>query len=52
VVARTDHHLAVAVSLDVSNALNTIGWEVVLVAVSRIGLPPYLRRILLSYFGE
>lgn len=43
--------LAVAVSLDIRNAFNTIGWEIVRGALIRMGFPPYLRRILDSYLS-
>lgn len=43
---------AVAVSLKILNAFNTIGWETVTAALVRIGFPPYLQRILGSYMSE
>lgn len=43
--------MAVAVSLDIRNAFNTIGWEIVRGALIRMDIPPYLRRILDSYLS-
>lgn len=42
---------AVAVSLDIRNAFNTIGWRTVREALIRMDFPPYLRRILGSYLS-
>jgi len=43
--------IAVAVSLDIRNAFNTIGWATVREASARMGFPPYIRRILDSYLS-
>lgn len=45
-------HTAVAVSLDIRNAFNSIGWKVMRAALERMGIPPYLRWILGSFLSE
>ncbi|XP_046974308.1 uncharacterized protein LOC124540683 [Vanessa cardui] len=40
-----------AVSLDISNAFNTLPWEVVLEALSYHNVPDYLRRTIADYFS-
>jgi len=44
--------LAVAVSLDIQNAFNTVGWEVITTALARMRFPPYVRRIVGSYLSD
>ncbi|KAL4084097.1 hypothetical protein QTP88_029413 [Uroleucon formosanum] len=43
---------AAAVSLDIRNAFNTVGWGVVRAALVRMGFPAYVRRVLDSYLSE
>ena len=49
---RQSNGYGVAVSLDVKNAFNSIPHGVVLAALERFGLPPYLLHVLRSYFQE
>ncbi|KMQ88532.1 reverse transcriptase [Lasius niger] len=44
--------LAFVVSLDISNAFNSIPWRVIRRALRRKAYPPYIRRILDSYFAN
>jgi len=44
--------MAVAVSLNISNTFNTVGWDVVRTALERIGFPPYFRGTTFSYLGD
>lgn len=41
-----------AVSLDIRNAFNTVGWDGVRAALVRMDFPPYIRLILESYLSE
>lgn len=43
---------AFVVSLDISNAFNSIPWRVIRAALRRKSFPPYLRRILDSYLSN
>ncbi|CAG4936399.1 unnamed protein product [Colias eurytheme] len=43
--------VALAISLDISNAFNTLPWDKILNGLARHRLPPYLRGIILSYLG-
>lgn len=40
----------VAVSLDIKNAFNSVGWRKILGALEELQMPPYLRRMVRSYF--
>jgi hypothetical protein len=40
-----------AVSLDISNAFNTLPWEIVLVAVQFHNVPAYLQQAVAAYFA-
>lgn len=42
----------VAVSLDISNAFNSLPWPVINVSLAERGIPRYLRRIIASYLYE
>ncbi|CAG4935877.1 unnamed protein product [Colias eurytheme] len=44
--------VALAISLDISNAFNTLPWDKILDGLSRHRLPSYLRRIISSYLRE
>lgn len=44
--------VVLAVSLDISNAFNTLPWDRIREALARFDLPPYIRRILASYLGR
>ena len=44
--------MAVVVSLDIQNAFNTVGWDVIAAALVRMGFPPYIRRIVGSYLSD
>ena len=43
--------MAVAVSLDIEKAFNTVGWEVITAALARMRFPPYIRRMIGSYLS-
>ncbi|KAA5726891.1 hypothetical protein F3G25_28575, partial [Klebsiella pneumoniae] len=43
--------VALAVSLDIANAFNTLPWTVIGGALERHGVPLYLRRLVGSYLG-
>jgi len=51
-VAVSARRYAVAVSLDIRNAFNTVGWGVVRAALVRMGFPAYVRRVLDSYLSD
>jgi len=40
------------VGLDIKNAFNSIRWGVIQDAVIRMGLPPYIRKIIRSYLSS
>lgn len=40
------------VTLDVRNAFNSANWDCILVALRRMAVPEYVRRVILSYFSE
>ena len=42
--------MCVAVSLDIRNAFNSVGWEHVLDALGAWDVPPYIRQLMASYF--
>ncbi|CAB0038178.1 unnamed protein product [Trichogramma brassicae] len=42
----------VIVTLDVKNAFNSARWNHILSALEKMGVPPYLRRIIASYFSD
>jgi len=44
--------MCVAVSLDIRNAFNSIGWDHVMQALILWDIPPYLRNLLQSYFND
>ncbi|KAA5557234.1 reverse transcriptase family protein, partial [Pseudomonas aeruginosa] len=44
--------VALAVSLDIANAFNTLPWSVIGAALERHGVPPYLRRLVGSYLED
>jgi len=44
--------VAVCVSLDISNAFNTLPWDRIGGALYHHGVPPYLRRVLRGYFSD
>lgn len=44
--------MCVAVSLDIRNAFNSIGWDHVMQALIHWVIPPYLRNLLRSYFND
>ena len=44
--------LALAVSLDIVNAFNSLPWSGILRALARHGLPPYIRGIIRSYLAD
>jgi len=44
--------MCVAVSLDIRNAFNSIGWDHVMQALIHWDIPPYLRNLLRSYFND
>ena len=44
--------LALAVSLDIVNAFNSLPWEKILIAIDRHGLPHYIKKIIRSYLSE
>lgn len=44
--------VVLAVSLDITNAFNSLPWECIKEALVRHEFPPYLRRILRSYLGD
>lgn len=46
---KTSSHTAV-IALDIKNAFNTANWKHILEGLSKIGAPPYLIRIIDSYF--
>lgn len=50
--AREDGQSTVAISLDIRNAFNSLPWDVVLMQMRRKKIPPYLIRIVRSYFSE
>jgi len=50
--AINNKRMCVAVSLDIRNAFNTIGWEHVLAALRRVGTQPYLLKLFSSYFSD
>ncbi|KAL4082608.1 hypothetical protein QTP88_010121 [Uroleucon formosanum] len=52
IVAVNARRYAAAVSLDIRNAFNTVGWGVVRAALVRMGFPAYVRRVLDSYLSE
>ncbi|XP_046742525.1 uncharacterized protein LOC124409153 [Diprion similis] len=43
---------AIAVSLDIANAFNSVPWETIRAALRRKGIPGYLRRIVGSYLSS
>lgn len=47
--ARDSRRLVVAMNLDIWNALNLVNLSVISLAFERLGLPPYLHRILETY---
>ena len=51
VVACNARKMAVVVSLDIQNAFNTVGWDVITAALVRMRFPPYIRRIVGSYLS-
>jgi hypothetical protein len=44
--------VALAVSLDVTNAFNTIPWDGIMEALERYRVPPYLVRLIRSYLND
>jgi hypothetical protein len=44
--------VALAVSLDVTNAFNTIPWDGIIEALERFRVPPYLVRLIRSYLND
>jgi hypothetical protein len=44
--------MALAVSLDVTNAFNTIPWDGIIEALERFRVPPYLVRLIWSYLND
>jgi hypothetical protein len=44
--------VALAVSLDVTNAFNTIPWDGIMEALQRFKVPPYLVRLIRSYLND
>jgi len=44
--------VAVGVSLDISNAFNTLPWDRIGRALRHHGVPPYLRRVLRAYLSD
>jgi len=50
--AINNKRMCVAVSLDIRNAFNTIGWEHVLAALRRLGIQPCLLKLFSSYFSD
>lgn len=51
VAACSARRMAVAVSLDIQNAFNTVGWDVIATALERMRFPPYIRKIVGSYLS-
>ncbi len=49
---RTHHRLVVALSLDIMGAVDHISWPVVLEQLTQYQVPPYLRRMIVSYFSD
>lgn len=43
---------AIAVGLDISNAFNSIPWNIIMVAMEQKGIPDYLRKIVASYLSS
>lgn len=50
--ARSEDMYVVAISLDISNAFNTLSWRAVLRQMRRKRLPEYLVRIIRNYFSD
>jgi hypothetical protein len=44
--------VALAISLDVTNAFNTIPWDEIMEALKRFRVPPYLVRLIRSYLND
>jgi len=44
--------VVICVSLDISNAFNTLPWDRIGGALRHHGVPPYLRRVLRGYFSD
>jgi hypothetical protein len=44
--------VALAISLDVTNAFNTITWDGIMEALKRFRVPPYLVRLIRSYLND
>jgi hypothetical protein len=44
--------MALAVSLDITNAFNTIPWDGIIEALERFRVPPYLVRLIWSYLND
>jgi hypothetical protein len=44
--------VVLAVSLDVTNAFNTIPWDGIMEALERYRVPPYLVRLIRSYLND
>lgn len=47
-----DKDFVVGISLDINNAFNSIKWSEIKKALREKGFPPYLRKIISSYFSE
>lgn len=41
----------VAISLDIKNAFNSIGWNEVMMALNHAGVPTYIKKVLQDYFS-
>lgn len=50
--AINDKRMRVAVSLDIRNAFNAIGWEHVMAALRRLEMQPYMLKLFSSYFSD
>jgi hypothetical protein len=44
--------VALAISVDVTNAFNAIAWNVIVEAVERISVPYYLVRVIQAYLSD
>jgi len=47
-----NNEFAIAVSLDIANAFNSVPWQVILTALEEKQIPTYLRRIVSSYLSH
>lgn len=50
--ARTDREVVVGVSLDITNAFNSLKWSCIRQALRDKGFPFYLRKIMDSYLSD